>query len=330
MDRLSLTFACGRYDRTEALRTGDVTVEGIDLKYIPIDAPREIFDRMVGAREFDLSELSSSEFVSMMGRGNCPFVALPVFPSRVFRHGFIFINTRSGIRSPKDLEGKRIGVPLYTQTAAIWIRGHLMHQYGVDLEMIRWVEGAVEKSGSHGRPGVPPLLKPVRITTNESAHSLGELLARGEIDALIGSRRPETLGRHPEVARLFPNYRGIERAFYQQTMIFPIMHIVAIRRDVYQKNPWIAGKLFKGFADSKNWALARMRFSGSQCYMLPWQFADVDEIDEVFGGDPWPYGIEPNRPTLEALIQYMVEQDFIAKPISVEELFVPLPANMPS
>ena len=132
--------------------------------------------------------------------------------------------------------------------------------------------------------------------------SLGELLARGEIDALIGSRRPETLGRHPDVARLFPNYRELEREFYQQTGIFPIMHLVAIRREVYEKNPWIADNLYRAFVDAKNLALARMRFSGSQCYMLPWQFADVDEIDEVFGGDPWPYGIEANRPTLEALV----------------------------
>ena len=330
MDRLSLTFACGRYDRTEALRTGDVTVEGINLKYVPIDAPREIFDRMVGKREFDLSELSSSEFISMTGHGDCPFVALPVFPSRVFRHGFIFINKRAGIRSPKDLEGKRIGVPLYTQTAAIWIRGHLTHQYGVNLDMIRWVQGAVEKAGSHGKPRVPALLKPVEIEINASGHSLGELLARGEIDALIGSRQPETLGRHPDVARLFPDYRDVEREFYKQTKIFPIMHIVAIRQDVYEKNPWIARSLYEGFVEAKNWALARMRFSGSQCYMLPWQFADVDEINEVFGGDPWPYGIEVNRRTLEALVQYMVEQHFIARRTPPEELFVPLPGDLPS
>jgi 4,5-dihydroxyphthalate decarboxylase len=330
MDRLNLTFACGRYDRTEALRTGDVTVEGIDLTYVPIDTPREIFDRMVGKGEFDLSELSGSEFITMAGRGKCPFVALPVFPSRVFRHGFIFINKRSRIHTPKDLEGKRIGVPLYTQTAAIWIRGHLMHQYGVSLETIRWVQGAVEKSGTHGKPKLPPLLKEVNIEVNESALSLGELLACGEIDALIGSRRPETLGRHPDVARLFPNYRDVERDFYRQTKIFPIMHLVAVRREVYERNPWIAESLYKGFVDSKNWALARMRFSGSQCYMLPWQFADVDEINEVFEGDPWPYGIKKNRPTLDALLQYMVEQLFIAEPISPERLFVPLRGELSS
>lgn len=320
---LTLTFACGRYDRTEPLRTGDVTVEGIDLNYIPIDAPRELFDRAARG-EFDLSELSASEFISMTARGDCPFVALPVFPSRVFRHGFIFINTRAGIRVPKDLEGKRLGVPLYTQTAAIWIRGLLAHEYSVNFETIRWVQGAVEKSGSHGAPKVPPLLQPVNIEVNESGSSLGELLARGEIDALIGSRRPETLGQHPDVARLFPSYREAEREFYQRTRIFPIMHLVVIRRAVYEKNPWIAGSLYRALLGAKDFALARMRFSGSQAYMLPWQFADVDEIDELFAGDPWPYGIEPNRPTLDALVRYMAEQHFIPTSIPLENLFLPV------
>ena len=318
---LTLTFACGRYDRTEALRTGDVTVEGIHLNYIPIDAPRELFDR-AGRGEFDLSELSASEFISMTARGDCPFVALPVFPSRVFRHGFIFINTRAGINTPKDLEGKRLGVPLYTQTAAIWIRGLLAHEYAVNFETVRWLQGAVEKSGSHGAPKVPPLLQPVNVEVNESASSMGELLARGEIDALIGSRRPETLGRHPGVARLFPNYREVEREFYRRTGIFPIMHLVVIRRSLYEQYPWIAPNLYRGFLTAKDFALARMRFSGSQATMLPWQFADVDEIDELFGGDPWPYGLEPNRTTLEALVQYMVEQHFIARSISLEDLFL--------
>ena len=328
MSRLALTFACGSYDRTEALRTGEVAVEGIDLNYLSIEAPREIFDRMVGGLEFDVSELSCSEFISMTAAGKCPFVALPVFPSRIFRHGFIYINKNSGIRAPKDLEGKRVGVPLYTQTAAIWIRGHLMHQYGVNLDSLRWVQGAVEKTGTHGKPHALAPLKPVNIEQNKSGHSLGELLVKGEIDALIGSRQPDELGRCATIARLFPDYRCVEREFYIQTNIFPVMHLVAIRRDLYEKNRWIANSLYKAFVDAKKYALARMRFSGSQCYMLPWQRADVDEIDELFGGDPWPYGVEANRPTLAALVLYMAEQNFIARPMPIEELFVPLPGAM--
>jgi 4,5-dihydroxyphthalate decarboxylase len=245
----------------------------------------------------------------------------------VFRHGYIFVNTRRGIRTPKDLEGRRVGLPLYTQTAAIWARGHLQHQFGVDLSSIRWVQGAVEKAGTHGTPHAPPLLVPAPIEQNDSAEPLGELLARGEIDALIGSRKPESFGRHPDVARLFPEYRALERKLYETSKIFPIMHLIAIRRDLYERHRWIATSFYKAFIESKRRALARMRYAGSLGYMLPWLLAEIEEIDEVFGGDAWPYGIDPNRPTLQALIQYMFEQHFIAKPVPIEDLFVPLPGE---
>ena len=162
MSRLVLTFASCRYDRMEAIHEGDVVPAGIELNCIPLTSGREIFDRIVGGQEFDVAELSASEFISLMGRGDCPFVALPVFPSRVFRHGYIFINRRRGIRTAKDLEGKRVGLPLYTQTAAIWVRGHLMHEFNVDLATIRWVEGAVEKPGAHGRPHAPACCSPFK------------------------------------------------------------------------------------------------------------------------------------------------------------------------
>jgi len=255
-------------------------------------------------------------------------VALPVFPSRVFRHGYIFINTRAGIRTAKDLAGKRIGLPLYTQTAALWLRGHLAHQFGVDLSTIRWVQGAVEEGGTHGKPHAPALLRPVAIEQNSSGLSLATLLARGEIDALIGSRRPEVLGRDPSVARLFPNYRALERELYETRKIFPIMHLVAIRRELHEQHRWLATSLYKAFVESKRRALARLRYAGSLVAMLPWLQSDIEEIDDVFGGDAWPYGVEPNRPTLEALVQYMAEQHFIPRIIPIEELFVPIPGNL--
>ena len=309
----------------EAIREGAVAIEGIDLNCITLRSGREVFDRMVGGREFDVAELSASEFISLTGRGDCPFVALPVFPSRVFRHGYIFINTRRGIRVPKDLEGRRVGLPLYTQTAAIWARGHLAHQFDVDLDSIRWVQGAVEKTGTHGRPHAPPLLRPVRIEQNAGAEPLGALLARGAIDALIGSRKPDELGRHPDVARLFPDYRRRERELYQRTKIFPIMHLIAIRRDLYERQRWIAQSLYDAFVESKRRARSRMRYAGSLSAMLPWLIDDVEEIDEVFGGDAFPYGLEANRATLQALVAYMVEQHFIARAIPIEDLFVPIP-----
>ncbi len=328
MSRLQLTFACCRYDRMEAIREGAVTVEGVDLTCLTLKSGRDVFDRMGGGQEFDIAEMSASEFVSRAGTGDNPFVAIPVFPSRVFRHSYIFINTRSGIRTPKDLEGRRVGLPLYSQTAALWVRGHLQNQFGVNLDTIQWVQGAVEVGGSHGKPHVPPLLRPVSIEQNESGKSLGALLAAGEIDALIGSRKPESFGRNPEVVRLLPNYRALERELYETEEIFPIMHLVAIKKSLYERHRWLASSFYKAFVESKARARARMRYGGSLAAMLPWLLAEIEEIDAVFGGDAWPYGVEPNRPTLEALVQYMTEQHFIPKSIPVDELFVPIPAGL--
>jgi 4,5-dihydroxyphthalate decarboxylase len=249
-----------------------------------------------------------------------------VFPSRVFRHGYMFVNARAGIVTPKDLAGRRIGVPLYTQTAAIWQRGHLMHQFGVDLSGVQWVQGAVESGASHGNPHALPLLRPVAIEQNRSGLPLGELLARGDIDAYLGSRKPPSFGIHPDVVRLLPNHHALERDLFERKRIFPIMHLVAIRRALYERQPWIANSLYAAFVESKRIARARLRYAGSLYAMLPWLQDEVEEIDQVFpGGDPFVYGIEPNRPTLEALVRYMVDQHFIDKPIPVEQLFVPLP-----
>lgn len=326
MHKLPLTFACGPYDRMEALRYGHIDVEGIDLNFIPIQAPREIFDRMVGGREFDVSEMSLAEHVTMTAKGISPFVAIPVFPSKAFRHSFICVNRQSGIATPADLAGKRIGTPLYTITAAIWIRGDLENVYGVDLSGVQWIQGAVEKPGTHGKPPAPPkLLKPVTVTPNTSNKSLSDMLADGEIDAVLGSRMPDSVRTHPDkVAHLFPNFREEEKRYYRQYGIHPIMHVVVIRKDVYERNPWIAQSLFKAFVAAKDWAVDLMYFSGAQRYMLPWLFDDLRELDEVFGKDPWPYGIDRNRATLETFVRYLHQQGFIADEVPVESLFVPM------
>jgi len=325
MAPLRLTYASCKYDRIEALRSGEITPAGIDLNVVLFPSGRQIFDRMVGGEEFDASELSASEFISLHARGNSPFVAIPVFPSRVFRHGYMFVNRRSGIRTPKDLEGRRVGVPLYTQTASIWLRGHLRHQFGVDLDTIQWVQGAVETGGSHGHPHAPPLLRPAKIEQNRTDRPLAELLARGEIDAYLGSRTPSSFGCDPDVVRLLPDHRALERALYERERIFPIMHLVAIRRAVYEKNPWIASSLYAAFVEAKRIAWTRLRYAGSLAAMLPWLQDEIEEIDQVFGRDPFPYGIEANRPTLEALVRYMAEQHFFSAAMSIEELFVALP-----
>lgn len=322
MPPLRVTLACGPYDRTEALRSGGVRPEGIDLNYVSIQSPPEIFARMVSKQPFDASEMSCAHAFIRKGQGDFPFVALPVFPSRMFRHGFIFVNSSSRIREPKDLEGKKVGVPEYSQTAAVWIRGLLQHEYGVALDTIQWYAGGVN---APGRPDVLVNLPdaPVSIT-RVADRPLNDLLVDGEIDALIGARRPVAFGRDPRVRRLFPNYRELEREYYRRTGIFPIMHTLVIREPFYREHPWIAESLYKALVEAKERCLQQMRFSSTLRYTLPWLHADLDEMSEVFGPDPWPYGLEPNRKTLDTLVQYLVEQRLLRQLVALEELFVPI------
>jgi 4,5-dihydroxyphthalate decarboxylase len=322
MPKLPITFACGLYDRMLPLYTREVQADGIDLNFLPIDSPREIFDRMSGAQEFDASEMSSSEFIARHAAGDCPFVALPVFPSRVFRHGYIAVN-RQMVRSPADLAGRRIGVPLYAMTAAIFIRGMLQHDFAVDLAQVRWVEGAMNEAKPHGHPTRLKLAKPVSIEPAAVGKSLSDLIDIGEIAATIGTSLPDAMHRNPDIRRLFADPHEQEKDYYRRTRIFPIMHLVAVRREIYERHPFVATSLYRAFCQAKDVALEKMRYPGTLRYMLPWMRSEIEEIDEVFGGDPWPYGVEPNRATLEALVQYLAEQGLLADPIPVEKLFVP-------
>jgi 4,5-dihydroxyphthalate decarboxylase len=268
--------------------------------------------------------MSLSHYLVQRAKGDFPFIALPIFPSRVFRHGFIFVNTDAGIRLPKDLEGKRVGVPEYRQTAAIWIRGILQHEYGVDLKRIHWFEGGVN---TPRQPDAVMDLRPdgeIALELIPEGKTLNELLAAGDIDAYFGARQPFSLGKHPRVARLFPSYREVEREYYQKTGIFPIMHTLVLQEQVYQEHPWIAESLFKAFEEAKAWGMQQMRFSGTIRYMLPWLFADIQELDELFHGDPWRYGLEENRTTLETLVQYLFDQRFLRERVAIEEMFAPI------
>ncbi len=321
MANIPLTFACGLYDRMLPLYTGEVKVEGADLKFIVEDNPRNIFDRMAREQAFDSSEFSSSEFVSRFVGNQCPFVAIPVFASRVFRHSFIFIN-RKHVKKPKDLEGKRIGVPVYTMTAAVFIRGLLSDEHGIDFTNTEWVEGSINEAKGHGNPTILPTARKHSINANKSGKSLSQLLDEGELQAIIGTDMPDCLGRNPDVVRLYPDYRAAEMEYFKRTKIFPIMHLVVIRRDVHDKHPAVAANLFQAMNQAKDVMRQRMRYRGTLRYMLPWMHAEIDDIDAVFGGDCWPYGIEPNQPTLEALLRYLVEQGIIAKAPRLEDLFV--------
>jgi len=322
MSGLPITFACGLYDRMLALHTGEVKPDGIDLNFLAIDHPREIFDRMANNLEFDAAEMSSSDYFRHAARGDCPMVAIPVFPSRVFRHGYIAIDKRV-VREPKDLAGKRIGVPLYPMTAAIVIRGLLQHDYGVDLSGVTWVEGGMNDTKPHGAPSTIPLVRPVKLELYTDKMSLNDRLESGDVAVVIGSALPKAVKTNPNIARLFPDYRKSEIEYYRKTKIFPIMHLVVLRRDLYEKHPFVATSLYNACCDAKAIAYRKMRELGTLRYMLPWMAAELEEIEQVFGGDPWPYGVEPNRPTLEALVQYLQDQNLTDWKPTLEELFVP-------
>jgi 4,5-dihydroxyphthalate decarboxylase len=320
---LKLTLACGGYDRMEPLRVGRVKPEGIGLKTVQVDDPRHLFDVIARGDEYDISELSLSEHIATTSVGETPFLGLPVFPSKAFRHGFIVVNSDAGIETPKDVEGKRIGTPLYTMSAAVWIRGMLEDEYGVDLSGVTWIQGAMDHPGPHGSPNpkLPPLLKQPRIEINRSGKSLSELLVDGDIDATIGALLPKGFGSTPKMRRLFPNFGEVERDYYQRTQIHPIMHIVVIRKKIYERHPWIAKSLYDAFEQSKALAWKDLCYSGAQKVMLPWLYADIGEIREIFGDDPWPYGIAPNCKTIATCVKYMKRQYMIDREPRIDELF---------
>lgn len=318
--KVPITLACGLYDRMQALYTGQVQPEGIDLTFQIEDFPRKLFDSAMALQQFDVCEMSSSDYITRVSAGQCPFYAIPVFPSKMFRHGMIAIHKRSGIRTPKDLEGRRVGVMRYTMTAAVWQRGHLQNDYGVDLSTIHWVEGSINSPGSHGVPTIVP--PGTKFEVNDSGKSLSELLAAGKIDATLGTHLPDSRFTSKDVVRLFPDFKEVEKAYYKRTGIFPIMHLIAIKRDVYEKHPFIAQSLYRAFCESKKAALVRMRNYSALRFMLPWMTAELDELDEVFGEDPWAYGLEEARTNLGTLMTYMVQQGMLNSTIPVEDLFV--------
>jgi len=324
LSSLSLTLACGPYDRTEALRNGAVQPEGIDLTYVPIQSPPEIFSRLIKKGSFDVSEMSTAVYFQLRSRGELPYIALPIFPSRLFRHGNIFVNVKAGIREPRDLEGKRVGVQEYRQTAAVWIRGFLQHDYSVDLRSIKWFEGGV-----YAPRAFDPQLD-LHPTGDYSVQFIGDgktldgMLAAGELDAMLGARIPTSARGNGEVTRLFPNYREVEQDYFRRTGIFPMMHTLVMREDLHRAQPWVSDSLFKAFVEAKDWCWRQMRFSGAARYMLPWLFDHIEEMERVLGSDPWPYGFEANRAALEALNQYLVEQGLMGAPLNLAEAFVPI------
>jgi 4,5-dihydroxyphthalate decarboxylase len=316
MTPLRLTLACGPYDRTQALRDGTIRPDGIDLNYVTLQ-PAEIFWRMLQYREFDASEMSLSNYTTLVSGGSPPFIAIPVYPSRVFRHGYFFINTEKGIASPRDLKGKRGGVPEYSMTAAVYMRGLLQHEYSVKPSDVEWVQGRADRLGR-------PLPGDVRLTQAPAGAELGDLLARGEIDFMMTANNPLAFRRGaPNVRRLFPDYAEVEKDYYRRTKIYPIMHTVVIRRDVYERDPWAALSLYQGFAAAKQHCYRLLTETGSPKASFAWLQPMIEQEQAIIGPDWYPYGIEQNRPSLEALLQYAHEQGLTGHRVAIEELFAP-------
>jgi 4,5-dihydroxyphthalate decarboxylase len=322
MSRLRLTLACWNYDRTRALLEGRIPVDGVELTYLNLPV-EETFFRMLRHREFDVAELSLSSYTLSLFRDDCPFIAIPVFPSRYFRHSCIYVNVDSGIREPKDLIGKRIGNPEYQMTAPVWIRGILADEYGVPVTSVTYLSGGEEQPGRTEK--IPLSLPPeIRLEAIPSDKTLSRMLESGEIDALYTARAPSSFfNGSRRVRRLFENYPAVEREYYSKNKIFPPMHIIAIRRDVYEHNPWVAQSLLKAFVAAQQEVYGELRETGALMHMLPWLSSHVEETEKLMGRDFWPYGYEPNIHALSTFLRYHYEQGLSKRLLTPKEIFAP-------
>ncbi len=320
MNRLRLTFACWDYDRTRALADGRVRADGIELNYL-MQPVEETFFRMLRNREFDCSEMSLSSYVASLNAKEPAFVAIPAFPSRFFRHSCIFVSAQSGIRRAEDLKGKRIGVPEYQMTAPVWIRGILSDDYGVKVTDVEHYSGGEEEPGRDEKIRLD-LPSTIRLHPIGPTQTLSQMIANGELDALVTARAPSTFYKYPErVRRLFDNYVELEKDYYRRTRIFPIMHTVVIRRDVYEANPWVAQSLYKALNAAKALAYEMYNQTAAMPAMLPWSIAHVEEARREMGEDWWPYGLEANRHVLDTFLRYHHEQGLSKRRFAPEEIF---------
>jgi 4,5-dihydroxyphthalate decarboxylase len=322
LSKLRLTFGCWNYDRTRALMDGSVQPDGIDLNYLNMPV-EETFFRMLRHHEFDASEMSLSSYTMSCFREPRPFIAIPVFPSRFFRHSCIYVNADSGIEKPQDLIGKRIGNPEYQMTAPVWIRGILSDHYGVPVDSVTYYTGGEEE------PNRPEKLKldlpsNIRVEQIGPDKTLSQMLLDGEIDALYTARMPSSyVNGKGRVKRLFENYIDVERQYYRDTKMFPIMHTVVLRREVYEANRWAAQSLYKALIESQQRTYADLNETAALKSMLPWLNAHVEATRKEMGDDFWPYGLDKNRENLRTFLRYSYEQGLSKRLLEPEEIFAP-------
>lgn len=321
MSRLPITIATWDYDRVHALIDGRVHIEGCDVNYLTMPV-EECFERAFFHGEFEVSEIGFSPYLIALSRGTLPYVAVPAFLSRMFRHSAVYVRSDRGIEGPADLKGKRIGVPEYQMSAAMWFRGFLQDEHGISAGDINWVQGGLENPGRRDKfplnlpPGFP-------LSPAPEGQSLSAMLAGGTLDAVLSARRPSCfVAGHPKVRPLYSDYRAAERDYFRKTGIFPIMHAVGIRRDVHDRHPWLAASVYKAFVQAKRLADAEFVETAALKIGLPWINAEFDATRELMGDDFWSYGLDAaNRKTLAAMARYSYEQGLAVRLVEVEEMF---------
>jgi hypothetical protein len=325
---LKLNFAYWNYDRTRALTDGSVRIDGVDMTYRSDVIVSDIFERMVRQREFDVSELGLTFYLRTLDFDDPPFIAIPVFPNRFFRHSSVFVNKSSGINSPQDLAGKTVGeLSTYGHDAGIWAKGIIAEDYGVTPDQYRWIIGGIEQPQAPHSFIPQPHPANVDVSAAPAGKALGPMLESGELDAVFSAIVPQcVLKNSPQVGRLFPNYETVEREYFERTAIFPIMHTVVIRKDVHDKNPGLAQAIYKGFSAAKD--VAVKQYLGATMFqhapmMIPWFSQLMSENRRIMGDDWWPYGVEANRKAVDTFLRYHFEQGLSRRRLTCEDIFVP-------
>ncbi|MEC8774449.1 MAG: ABC transporter substrate-binding protein [Pseudomonadota bacterium] len=321
MSRLTLSLSCVDYDRTRAIFEGKVRVAGCDIVPTAM-SPEEAFHRAFKFQEFDISELSMSSYMNQVAKDGSPYVGIPAFLSRMFRHSSIYIRTDKGIDKPEDLKGKVVGVPEYQMTAALWVRGMLQDEYGLQPADMNWRDGGLEEGGKIPNVNLK-LPKGVHLETIPPDRTLSEMLDTGEIDALISARAPSCFGRNANVTRLFQDYRAAEEAYYKKTGLFPIMHIVGIRKSLVEQHPWLPVNILNAFIEAKQICYTNLAKVGHLFTTLPWPVDEFEAAKKLMGEDYWPYGVHKNAAVIEAMSRYSFEQGLTARNLTAEDLFAP-------
>jgi 4,5-dihydroxyphthalate decarboxylase len=319
---LSLTVACGNYDRTRAIIDGRVRIEGCNINYIPLE-PEEVFFRAARYQEFDVAELSFNSYLLQTSRNESAYIGIPAFVSRCFRHSMIYIRTDRGIREPADLKGRLVGVPEYQLTALVWLRGILEEDYQVKPSDIHWRSGGQEQPGRKERARIN-LPKEIDLQPIPPGQTLSAMLSDGTLDAVMTARAPSCfLNGVPNIDRLFPHHREVEKQYYRRTGLFPIMHLIGIRKSLVEQYPWLAASVYKAFTQAKAAAMADLRALAAPILILPWTEAETLETMDLMGKDFWRYGVAENIREIETLARYSHFQGLAERVVALGEMFAP-------